>query len=117
MTPKLSICIPSYNNAQFLPELFESILNQSFKDFELIFVDDCSTDKSIAVVRGFNDPRIKVFENKKNVGVVGNMNRCLLQAKGDYITIIGSDDALAEDSLKKRVTFLDQNPDIGFVCS
>ncbi len=117
MTPKLSICIPSYNNAPYLPELIDSILHQSFEDFELLISDDCSTDHSVEIIRNYRDPRIKLYQNKENVGIVVNMNRCLLSAKGDYMTIIGSDDVLMVDSLKTRMDFLQANTHLGFVCS
>jgi glycosyltransferase involved in cell wall biosynthesis len=115
--PKLSVLIPSYNNGRFLSELIGSILTQNFTDFELVICDDCSSDDSVRIIKTFSDARIKFFQNDKNLGIVGNMNRCLGLAQGEYIFMIGSDDLMCPENLKKKVAFLDANPDVGLVCS
>lgn len=114
---KVSVLIPSYNNAHFLSELIDSILSQSFQDFEIIICDDCSTDDSVKVVRKYTDPRIRFFRNRKNLGIVANMNRCISLAMGQYIYLIGSDDVMYPTNLEKKVKFLNTHSDVGLVCS
>ena len=89
---KVSICIPNYNYGKYIGQTIQSILNQTYTDFELIIVDDASTDNSLEVIDSFKDSRINVYENEKNMGMTANWNRCVDLATGDYITIFHSDD-------------------------
>lgn len=104
---KLSICIPNYNYAMYIGDTIQSILNQTHSDFELIVVDDASTDKSVDVINSFNDPRIKLYENKTNLGITANWNRCLEYATGDYIAIFHSDDIYHRKIIEHEVNILD----------
>ena len=117
LAPKISVCIPVYNGSNYIAESIESVLAQTYKDFELIVVDNCSTDNTEEIVRNFNDPRLEYFRNKKNLGIVGNHNHCLGVAKGEYICIWHHDDVMLPDNLKFKVQLLDDQPEVGFVHS
>ncbi|MDB6124797.1 MAG: hypothetical protein JWQ71_3790 [Pedosphaera sp.] len=111
-SPKVSILIPTYNYARYLPEAIESVLQQDFQDYELIIVDDRSKDDSEAVIRRYaeRDSRIQGKVNPVNLGLVGNWNYCLSLAKGEYIKFLFGDDKLADrQALKKMVHMLDEN--------
>ncbi len=116
-TPTVSICIPSYNHGRFIKECIESVLGQTYADFELIICDDYSSDNSVEVIKSFTDSRIRFYQNGKNIGVVGNINKTQSLCIGKYITSIGSDDAMMPDNLKRKVKFLDTHPNVGFVHS
>ncbi|MFC1898796.1 glycosyltransferase [Chloroflexota bacterium] len=115
--PKISICIPNYNYSSFIGEAIQSVLDQDLTDFEIVVVDDASTDNSASVVASFSDERIKYFQNDNNIGRVKNINKSLLLGSGEYITLLPSDDILLPASLKKRAAVLDSNPRVGFVYS
>lgn len=101
MAPKISICIPTFNGARHLGTALESILSQSFENFELIVVDDMSDDGTYELLRRYakNDKRIHVSRGPDHVGLFENYNRCMLRAKGEYIKLLAQDDVLAEDAL------------------
>jgi glycosyltransferase involved in cell wall biosynthesis len=109
--------MPTYNYARFLPDAIESVLNQTFADFELIIVDNNSTDKTDEVVAHYlNDKRVKYFKNFSN-GMVGNWNKCLEYATGDYLKYICSDDKFHPQLLEKFVAVMDQYPNVSVVTS
>lgn len=103
---KVSICIPNYNYGKYIGQTIQSILNQTYTDFELIIVDDGSTDNSMEVIDSFKDSRIKVYENEKNMGMTANWNRCVDLATGDYIAIFHSDDLYHEKIIEYEVELL-----------
>lgn len=115
--PKVSICIPSYNHGRFIADCIESIINQSFRDWELIITDDASTDNTEEVVRPFlsQDQRVSFHRNPKNLGMVANWNRSLFLATGEYVKVLGSDDFLERDCLRRAVAILDHHPGVGVV--
>ena len=111
--PKVSVLIPTYNYARYLPEAIESVLKQSFEDYELIIVDDCSKDDSEEVIRHYAalDSRVRCEFNPANLGLVGNWNYCLSLARGEYIKFLFGDDKLADgQALQKMVRMLEENP-------
>ena len=110
--PKVSICIPTYNHAQFLGDAIRSVLSQTFTDYELIVIDNCSTDDTQAVVAQYllRDTRCKYICNERNIGLGGNLNRCLELASGKYIKILLADDFLEPTCLEKSVQALDDHP-------
>jgi glycosyltransferase involved in cell wall biosynthesis len=116
-SPKVSVCIPVYNGEKHLEKAIKSVLNQSFKDFELVIVDNASTDKTQEVINGFTDHRIKRFRNEKNLGMVGNWNRCLDHSNGEFIQFIFHDDYITENCLEKKVMAFNIDKDIGLVFS
>lgn len=111
--PKISVLIPTYNYARYLPEAIESVLAQDFPDYELVIVDDCSEDDSGAVLRRYSESnsRIRVQINRSNLGMVANWNYCLSLARGEYIQFLFGDDKLADrQTLSKMASLLDNNP-------
>lgn len=115
--PKLSVCIPVYNAGVFLRIAISSVLLQSFTDFELIIVDDCSSDLTENVIAEFDDIRLKFYRNTRNLGLVGNWNHCLKLAQGKYITIFHQDDVMLPNNLIRYVTMLEENSTVGLVYS
>ena len=110
---KISVLMSCYNHDKFVGEAINSALNQSFKDFELLIIDDNSTDKTFDIVNSFKDPRIKVFRNEKNFGMVFNTNSLIKKSNGEYIAIINSDDSWLPEKLQKQLDFLENNENYG----
>lgn len=110
---KVSVVIPSYNHSQFINKTINSVLQQTFDDFEIIVVDDCSTDNSVEKIDSIEDNRIKKFYLKENVGTVRALNFGLSKARGEYIATLGSDDIWEKDKLEKQVAVLESRKDVG----
>ena len=108
--PLVSVCIPAYNNADYVDQTILCILNQTYKNLELVICDDHSKDDTVEVIRKFDDPRIRLLINEKNLGMSGNWNHCLQQCKGEFIKLICADDMLALDALEKEVNALIAHP-------
>lgn len=116
--PKVSILVPTYNYAHYLDEAIKSALNQSYTDFELIIVDDNSTDNTDDVVLKYlTDARITYYKNPVNIGLSNNFNKCLDLAKGEYIKYLLADDRLHPQLLEKFVTIMDRDPSIALITS
>ena len=113
---KISVVMTVYNSEKYVSESIESVLNQSFSDFELIIVDDGSTDHSLDIIRRYQDDRIKLLINDRNSGICYSSNRGIAEATGEYIARIDSDDICHRERFKKQVDFLDANTDI-FMCA
>lgn len=111
-TPKVSICVPNYNYGHFLEKAVESVLNQTWGSFEIVVVDDASRDDSLSRLKAFNDKRLRVYRNQRNLGRAGNINKAISLASGDYIAIVPSDGLLLPGSLEQRVACLDNNPKV-----
>ncbi len=109
--------MPVFNAAAYLPEAVESILRQTFTDFELLILDDCSTDGSLEIIRDYEikDSRIRVLENPKNCGESYCRNRHFKEARGKYFALMDADDVSNKERLRIQNRFLDENPDIGIV--
>lgn len=107
--PKVSILMTSYNHEKFIKESIESVLNQTFKDFELIIVDDCSTDASFDIIKSFSDGRLTVIRNDQNKGPEYAFEILHKTAKGQFIAIADSDNVWEKDKLQKQVDFLKNN--------
>ena len=110
-SPKLTVAIPTYRGAQFLGAAMASVLAQTFRDFELLVINDNSPDDTEAVVRGFNDPRVRYVRNPTNLGPQGNWNRCLDMARGQYFKLLPHDDLLMPTCLARQVSALDADHD------
>jgi glycosyltransferase involved in cell wall biosynthesis len=111
--PRISVLIPTYNYACFLAEAVESVLMQDFQDFELLIVDDCSSDNTSQVVKPFcdRDARVHFSVNSTNLGMVNNWNHCLKRARGEYVKFLFGDDKLSDpQALGKLITLLRNNP-------
>lgn len=114
--PSVSILMPVYNAEPYLSEAIQSMLNQTYADFELIILDDCSTDRSAEVVQTFSDTRIIYHRNEVNSGLANNLNTGLKLAKGKYIARMDGDDISLPHRLQTQVDFLESHPDID-LCS
>lgn len=110
--PCISVILPVFNSAGFVGGALESILGQSFKDFEVIVIDDGSTDDSLEVVNSFKDERIIVLRNAKNLGLVESLNKAVEYCKGKYIARMDADDICASDRLKIQYDFMEAHPDV-----
>ncbi|HEY3074815.1 MAG TPA: glycosyltransferase [Burkholderiales bacterium] len=109
--PAVSVCIPAYRGAAHIGEAIESVLAQTFADFELVVVDDASPDDTAAVVARYRDPRIRFLRNDRNAGVQANWNRCLELARGRYFKLLPQDDLIARECLAREVEVLDADRD------
>lgn len=115
--PLVSVCIPVYNPGSFLKDAVNSVLAQSFTDFELLIIDDASTQPVEAIVTRYRDPRIRFERNPQNLGLVGNWNRCIELAQGEFITIFHQDDLMRSDNLKAKAALLGSHLSMGLVHS
>jgi len=118
--PKISVCIPSYNCAPYLDEAIASVLGQTYADFELLVIDDCSTDGSWQIIRRHadRDARIRASRNDGNLGMVANWNRCLELSRGEYVRYLFADDLLASPAcLERMAALLDADPEVSLVAS
>jgi glycosyltransferase involved in cell wall biosynthesis len=109
--PSLSVIMPVYNRAAYLKQSIESVLNQSFRDFEFIIIDDGSNDGSVDIIQSFKDERIRFYRNSENRGIVYSRNRGLAKAQGKYVAMFDSDDIALADKFEKQIHFLEQNPE------
>jgi glycosyltransferase involved in cell wall biosynthesis/SAM-dependent methyltransferase len=110
--PKVSVIIPSYNHEKYVAETIQSVLDQTYQDFEIVITDDGSTDGTVAEIRKFTDPRIRLFVFEKNQGASVAVNKCIAEAKGEYVALINSDDVFVPHKLEEQVKFLDEHPKI-----
>ena len=113
--PEVSVLTTCYNRAPFIAQTIESVLAQSFNDYEYIIVDDCSTDGSFEIAQSYTkkDGRIRVYQNEKNLGDYPNRNRAASYAHGRYLKYIDSDDVLYPHALEVCVHYMDQHPNAG----
>lgn len=109
-TPILSVCIPNYNAGKYLRECIDSILSQSFTNFELLIVDDGSTDESVSIIQSYADSRIRLLKNNHNY--IASLNLLLHQAKGKYIVRMDADDKMLPDRLLIQYNYMEYHPDI-----
>lgn len=113
--PSVSLCVPTYNRAEFLAESLRSLVAQTYDDLEVVVVDNCSDSDTARVVRSFKDPRVSYYRNETNLGSRRNWNRCLELAKGRYIAICHDDDLYDPQYVRLTVEMLGSNPSVGFV--
>ncbi len=110
MNDLVSIVMPSYNTGEYIKTTIESVLEQTYKEWELIIVDDCSTDNTDEVVRGYlSDSRIRYLKNEHNSGAAVSRNKALQEAKGRWIAFLDSDDLWLPDKLEKQIRFMKEN--------
>lgn len=113
----VTIGMPAYNSARFIKFAIQSVLNQTFQDFELIITDDGSTDETVAIARSFSDPRITVLTDGVNRGISYRLNQQIDLAHGRYFFRMDSDDIMFPDRLEKQVAYLDANSDVSIISS
>jgi glycosyltransferase involved in cell wall biosynthesis len=109
--PLISVLMPVYNAELFLNESIESVLNQTFKNFEFIIIDDGSTDRSIDIIRSYSDPRIKFFQNQKNIGTIATLCKGIDLCQAKYIARLDHDDICYPNRLERQYEFIRLNPD------
>jgi len=112
--PTFSVLMPVYNGDRFLKEAIDSILNQTFTNFEFIIVDDGSTDQSAEIIKSYTDPRIRYYKNKVNLGISKSLNVGIDLAEADFIARMDSDDICYPDRLQKQYNFIKAHPDGAF---
>lgn len=102
----VSIIMPNYNSEKYLEEAIKSVINQTYKNWELVIADDCSTDRSVEVIKQFNDERIKLLSTGKNAGAAVARNKAIDNAKGKWIAFLDSDDLWNPEKLEKQLAFM-----------
>lgn len=116
-TPKISVILPVYNAEKYLFKAIDSILNQTFSDFELIVLDDGSSDTSLEIINSFTDERIKLIKNEKNLGLIATLNKGILLSKSEFIARMDADDICLPQRFEVQYKTLVENPDVGLVGS
>lgn len=113
--PLVTVLLPVYNAELYIADAVESILKQTFRDFELLVINDGSTDKSSEIIRSFKDERIRLVENEINLRLIATLNKGIKLAKGTYIARMDADDISLPERLQKQVSFMETHPEVG-VC-
>ena len=116
-SPKVTVLMSVYNGERYLKEAIDSILAQTFTDFEFLIIDDSSIDKTSDILRNYKDFRIKIFTNEKNVGLTKSLNIGLGLARGEYIARIDADDIAYPERLEVQYHYLENHPEVGIVGS
>jgi glycosyltransferase involved in cell wall biosynthesis len=111
--PCVTVLMPVYNGEIYLREAIESILSQTFTDFEFLIINDGSTDKSEKIIKSYNDSRIRYVKNESNLKLIATLNNGIELAKGKYILRMDADDISVPNRIEKQVAFMEQNPEIG----
>jgi glycosyltransferase involved in cell wall biosynthesis len=116
MNPKVSFIVPCYNLAHFLADCMHSILSQTYSDFELLIMDDCSPDHTPEVAQSFSDRRVRHIRNERNLGNIGNYNKGIGLSRGHYVWLISADDYLRREYVLRRyVEVMESHPEVGYV--
>jgi len=105
----VSIVMPSYNAGQFIEKSIQSVLSQTYDNFELIIIDDCSKDNTVDIIKKFSDKRIKLHINEINSGAAISRNKGIREAKGKYIAFLDAEDIWLKDKLEKQISFMEEN--------
>lgn len=111
--PKVTVLMPVYNGQNHLREAIESILDQEFTDFEFLIINDGSTDDSVNIIASYTDPRIRIINNEKNIGLVSTLNKAMKLSKGEYIARMDCDDISTPNRLSVQVKFMNKNKNVG----
>ena len=112
----ISVIMSNYNTPEeYLREAIESILNQTYKNFEFIIIDDCSTDNSLEIIKSYNDERIVLIENEENIGLTKSINKGLAVAKGEYIARMDADDVSLPQRFEKQINYMNDHTEL-IVC-
>jgi glycosyltransferase involved in cell wall biosynthesis len=113
--PKVTVLMPVYDSEQYLREAIESILNQTYKKFEFLIINDGSTDSSRSIILSYKDNRIRLIDNEKNIGLTKSLNKGIKLANGEYIARMDADDISLPERLQKQLDYMEQNTRVG-VC-
>src|SRR5882724_1252462 len=120
--PKVSVCIPSFNHARFLPAAIDSALAQTYRDFEIVIVDDGSTDESLSIAEAYaakypSYVRVLTHPGHRNLGIAKTSNLAMRSARGEFWSGLPSDDVLFPEKLELQVAYLEAHPELGWVYS
>jgi len=115
--PKVTVLMPVYNGEKYLKKAIDSILCQTFNEFEFLIINDGSTDRSIEVIKSYSDPRIILVENGENLGLIATLNKGIDLARGKYIARMDQDDISVPDRFEKQIKYLDSNHQVGVLGS
>jgi glycosyltransferase involved in cell wall biosynthesis len=115
--PKVTVLMSVYNGERYLNEAVDSILAQTFTDFEFLIIDDASTDLTPEILRSYDDPRIRIVTNEENLGLTKSLNKGIALARGEYIARMDADDVSFIVRLERQVEFMEKNADIGVLGS
>jgi glycosyltransferase involved in cell wall biosynthesis len=115
MTPRVTVLMTVYNGRGYLRTAIDSVLTQTFEDFELLIIDDCSTDDSAEIILAYDDSRIRLIRNERNLGQVASLNRGLGEARGEYVARLDQDDACLPERLARQVAYLDADHKLALV--
>ena len=113
--PRVSVSVPMYNDADHIGECIDSVLQQTFTDFELVLIDDASTDRTVEIARSFEDDRIRIIENPQRLGAEGNWNAALEHSRGVYVKVLSHDDVIYPTCLERQVAVLEADPELLWV--
>lgn len=113
--PALTVLMPVFNSEKYLSEAIDSILWQTFQDFEFIIIDDGSSDRSATIIQSYTDPRIRFYTNKKNIGISATLNKGIELATAQWIARMDADDISYPERLEKQLAYLEANPDCAMV--
>ena len=108
----VSVVMSVYNDEQYLKESLDSIFAQTIQDFELIIVDDCSTDRTVEIIENYHDDRIRLICNSENRGLTRNLNTALEYVQGTYIARMDGDDKSRPERFEKQIAYLEQHPEL-----
>lgn len=111
----ISVALPVYNAELYIGECLENLLAQTYRNIEIVLIDDCSTDRTAEVVAEYKDSRIRYFKNEQNLGIVHTLNKAYKLCRGEYIARMDADDLCSCDRLEKQVNLLEINPNVGMV--
>lgn len=114
-SPQVTVLLPVYNGEKYIAQAIESILNQSFRNFELRIIDDGSKDSSVKIVQSYSDPRIRIVKNPQNLGLVQTLNRGITLIKSEYLARMDADDIALPDRLEKQLLFMQARPEVGLL--
>lgn len=115
MPPFVTVLMTVHNGLPYLSQAIESVLDQTFGDFEFLVIDDASTDNSVACIRSYEDSRIRLVCNERNLGQACSLNKGLELSRGAYVARLDQDDVCLPDRLRRQVSFLEQRPDVAVV--
>ncbi len=117
MEKKVSICIPVYNGEKTIKDAINSALEQTYKNIEILVIDNMSTDGTADIVKGMDDRRIVFFQNKENLGMAGNWNECIRKSTGEYIHFLCADDIIKPECIRKKMAVIERFDDVVMVIS
>jgi glycosyltransferase involved in cell wall biosynthesis/GT2 family glycosyltransferase len=117
LPPRLSVCLPTYNGEAYVAEAVRSVLEQSSTDFELVVVDDGSSDRTLDILQTFSDPRLRIYQNPQRRGIPGNWNVAVGLARGEYVCVFHQDDVMLADNLARKLALFDADPSLSLVHS